>query len=413
MRGFWNWLGDVVSPVVEAVQQVKDTIEEAIVEPLIEASQEFAEAVTEFTSNGITAAAETVVDWLAPLLEPAGEEAIEAVIDGLDAKFANDYQPVDSDFSRFDPVVPEAEQVAHQTIDSNDMTIAEQVEVRDAVVAATFGYADYSVLLEGGSIDEDGYILDAELFYSEAGLYEDWMPGMQEWADERFEVIRVQEAIDGGFIDGYQANVTLTQSTVTGEYFVCIGGTDSFDDLWSDLSLILGEDTGDSQDAVSDIIGGFYADDIPDGAVVNLAGQSLGAAEALLQYQDNPDAYDDVYAIQAVGLGGFDGTYYDQYVWDGMGDPNIIEINADDADTDINDLITSWGHIGAGTTYQVDDLVTASESATFAHDLELVDAHLLDNLWASLPEGELPEIPSDDLNEVLMASAETDVFDLA
>lgn len=387
--GWFSWIKKVVDPVVTAVEEATEAFVQTVVEPLAEAVTNVASSVWETVTKTAAGIAEAVSDAVGGLVDTVSEEAFEVAINTAEHIFDNGYQPSDPDLSRFEPVVPVADQVQSMTIDSADWTTDETIEIRDVVVAAQIGYADYSELFAAGAINADGYVISTEAVYAEAG----WLDGIVSWASERFEIIRILEDASSSLLGGFEANVTLTQNIVTGDYFIGIGGTNSLGDVLTDLNLVLGEDTGASEVAITDMIGQFFADDIEAGATVNLSGHSLGGAEAVLQYRDDPDMFDHVYAIQAVGIGGFDGTYYDQTIWDGMGDANITEITGDDPGTDFNDLVTYWGHIGAGKTYHVAEVENAVDDGNFFEDLELVDAHLLDNLWASLPGGQDPVLP--------------------
>ena len=364
--GFFSWLTD---PVTDAVDATTNFVQDRIFDPI-------ADAATDATG------------WV---IDETSEAAIKALMTGLDDTFKGPYRPIDRNLSRFDTVADEADQKQAETINSEDWTADQTIEIRDAVVAAQLGYSDHSDLFDAGAVDADGYVIDVDQLY-ETG---DWNAGLSLWAEERFEVIRVLEEEDNLF-SGYEANVTLLLNTAEDEYYISVGGTNSIGDTFSDISLVLSEDTGASEEAISEIIDQLFADDIPDGATVNLAGHSLGGAEVVLQYRENSEAFDDVYAVQAVGIGGFDGTYYDREIWDGVGDANITEITGDDAGTDFNDLVVSWGHIGAGQTFHVEDVNLASDGSDFFSDLDLVDSHLLDNLWASLPGGETPDLPAMD-----------------
>lgn len=370
--GWRNWWKKAAEKVVETVESVVD----------------FVTATASSVIDAVTGAVGNLIDGVS-------DKAIEAAIESADAAFEN-YTPANPDLTRFEPVVPDAEQVQSTTAESADWSNSELTEVRDAVAAAQLGYADYSDLLAAGAVDADGYVINSDILYDAAG----WLGGIVDWASDRFEIVRVLEDASSSLFGGYEANVTLIENNATGEYFIAVGGTASLPDVLSDINLLLTEDTGASEDAISDMIAQFFADDIADGATVNLAGHSLGGAEAVLQYRDDPDAFDQVYAIQSVGIGGIDGTYYDRNVWDGVGDANITEITGDDAGSDFNDLVTYWGHIGAGQTYHVEDVIQADDEDEFFSDLDLVDSHLLDNLWASLPGGENPILPE----------IETDVF---
>ncbi len=387
--GWFSWIKKVVDPVVQAVEQATEVFIQTVVEPVVEAVTAAASSVWEAVTTTAAGIVDAVTEAVGGLIDNVSEEAFEVAINTADHIFENGYQPNNPDLSRFEPVVPEAEQVQSTTIDSAAWTTDETTEIRDAVVVAQIGYADYSDLFAAGAINADGYVISTEAVYAEAG----WLDGIVNWASERFEIIRILEDASSSLLGGFEANVTLTQNIVTGDYFVGIGGTSSFGDILSDLNLVLTEDTGASEIAITQMIGQFFADDIEDGATVNLSGHSLGGAEAVLQYRDDPDMFDHVYAIQSVGIGGFDGTYYDQEIWDGVGDANITEITGDDPGTDFNDLVTYWGHIGAGTTYHVAEVENAVDDGNFFEDLELVDAHLLDNLWASLPGGQDPVVP--------------------
>jgi len=386
--GWFSWISNVVKPVVNAVEQATVFVQ-TVVEPVVNTVTSVASSVWEAVTTTAEAIAEAVTDAVGSLIDTVSAEAIEVAIDTIETSFDNGYTPNNPDLKRFEPVVPENEQLQSSTIDSADWTATEVTEIRDAVVAAQIGYADYSELLAAGAVDAEGYVVNSNTLYQEAG----WLDGIVNWANERFDIIRVLEDSSSSFLAGYEANVTLAQNTATNEYFIAIGGTSSVGDVVTDLNLIFSEDTGASEDAITDMINQLFTDNIGADAIVNLVGHSLGGAEAVLQYRDDPDLFDQVYAVQAVGIGGFDGTYYDQNVWGGVGDANITEITGFDADTDFNDLVTWWGHTGAGQTYNVANVENAVDEGNFFEDLELVDAHLLDNLWASLPGGQDPIIP--------------------
>ncbi|MEJ6402974.1 hypothetical protein [Yoonia sp. 2307UL14-13] len=389
--GWFSWLRKkVVEPVVEAVEEAAETFVEKVIEPVVEVVTTVVDTVVQTVTATVDKVVDAVTEAVGGAIEGASEAVFEATLNVADNIFENDYQPINPDLSRFEPVAALEDQVQSVTIDSNNMSAAEIVELRDATVAAQIGYADYSDLFEAGAVNIDGYVTDLDLFYAENG----WLDGLVNWASDRFEIIRVLEDASSSLLGGFEANVTLTQNTETGEYFIGIGGTASLGDVISDISLVLGEDTGSSEDAITGMIAQFFEDDIADGAIVNLTGHSLGGAEAVLQYRDDPDLFDHVYAIQAVGIGGFDGTFYDRNIWDGVGDANITELTGDDAGTDFNDLVTSWGHIGAGTTYHIADVITAEDDGGFFRDLEVADSHLIDNVWASLPGGQDPVVPT-------------------
>jgi hypothetical protein len=370
--GLFNWIKEkIIEPVIDVAEAAVDFVVDKVVTPVIDT----------VTDSALKAVGD--------LADQAGEAAVDVVLDTLDHTFDNGYVPIDPDFSRFEPVVTETGQVQSTTIDSADWTETETVEIRDALVAAQIGYSDYTDLLAAGAVDIDGYVIDSEILLEESG----WLDGIDGWIDDRFEIIRVLEDSSSSFIGGFEANVTLAENVETGEFFIAIGGTNSLGDVATDISLVLSEDTAGSQDAIADLIDDFFENDIDAGAFVNIVGHSLGGAEAVLQYRDNPDLFDHVYAVQSVGIGGVDGTFFDQNIWDGVGDENVTEITGFDDGSDFNDLVTFWGHIGAGQTYNVADVVNADDEADFFRDLEFVDSHLLDNLWASLPGGQDPELP--------------------
>lgn len=391
--GWFNWFKAVVTPVVQAVEETVDFVKEKVIDPIVDTVTQTVETVIEAVTTTAERVVEEVEEAIGSLIDTTSAAAIDLVIEKVENAVGDGYVPVNPDLTRFEPVSALEDQVQSQTIQSAQWSLDQQIEVRDAIVAAQIGYADYSELLAAGAVNADGYVLDAALVYETEG----WLDGIVTWADDRFEIIRVLEDSSSSFLAGFEANVTLLQNTATGEYYISVGGSDGFGDAISDISLILSEDTGASEDAISAMIATFFEDDIEDGGIVNLAGHSLGGAEVVLQYRDNPELFDDVYAVQAVGIGGFDGTHYDQTVWDGIGDANITEITGDDPGNDFNDLVTSWGHIGAGQTFHVEEVILASDEPDFLRDLDLIDAHLLDNLWASLPGGEMPDLPTPDM----------------
>ncbi len=367
----------IVTPIVEVTTTVIDTVYDVIVEPVVSTVSSAVTSVVEFVTEGASTLASTAVNAFI-------EYAPAVALDGITTFIDTYYSPNDINTSDYEPVVPQADRVQHETITSDTWSDAETTLVRDAVALGQLGYADYSDLFDAGAVDADGYV------FNDAAVYDfyDWNDGLEDWTSNRFDIVRTQEATIELV---YEANVTLLQNLDTSDYFISIGGTSSVEDAITDAALVFFGTTF-SQFAISDIIAGFFEDDIAQDATVNLVGESLGGAEALLQYRTNPDQFDEVFAVVSAGLGGFEGTYYDRNIWDGMGDPNITEINGNDAGTDFNDLVTSLGHIGAGQTYFIEDVIQAAGNT----DNEFIDSHMTDNLWASLPGGEFPELPVTD-----------------
>lgn len=398
MDSIFNWLGNLFAPVVESVVAWATPILEPILTPLVQFLGPILGPAFEALGPVLEPILQPLIRFLEPILEPLGEATAAGLMRGLDQQFRNNYQPEDSNLSRFEPVVPESEQV-HQVIKADtSLTQSELNETRDAMIASRIGYADHSELRDKGVLDGQGYVVNEAAFYREAAVKtslpltgENWSQSEIAWAQENFEVIRVLEQSGGSQFGGYEANVTLMKHTKTGEYFISVGGTDSVADALTDFNLIVNADTGPSRAAIRGMINTMLREDVPADAVVNLSGHSLGGAEVIQQYRDTPHRFDHVYALNAVGTGGFDGTYYENYVWDKKGDPNVTEIRGDDAGTDFNDLVNYWGVIGAGRVIDLGDIPNVGESEVFGPDLELLDAHLLGNMWAALPQNGRPD----------------------
>ena len=376
----------VVEHIIDPIVDAAETVYETIVEPVVSSVSSAVSEAIDFISSSASSFGSTVAN---AFLEFAPAVAFDAIIGFVNKVYDDD----DIDVDQFEPVVPEDEQVQHRTITDDVWTEEETVIVRDAVALSRVGYADYSDLVAAdvGAVDLDGYVIDQGAIFD----FYDWNTGTEDWVDNRFEVIRVQEAAVELV---YEANVTLLQSYDTAEYFISIGGTANLEDAITDVALTFFGTTF-SQFAIGDIIADFFANDIEQGATVNLVGESLGGAEALLQYQSEPEQFDEVFLVNSAGLGGFEGTYYDQNLWDGVGDANITEITGDDEGTDFNDFVTSLGHINAGQTFFVEEIIQAAGN----NDNEFIDSHLNENFWASLPGGENPILPIND--------SSADVFD--
>ncbi len=284
----------------------------------------------------------------------------------------------DEKYARFEAV---GETKQQDTITQDELTGGDIEFLKDSISAARHGYLDESQLKRKGLLDKDGYVLDSKAIYQlNPGR---WEETELTWAEREFDLIRVREK--EGFVFGegpYQANVALLQNVETGEYAISVGGTNSIADVNTDIwGLVFAGNTLGHGRAVTSIIDEFFAEDIPEGASVDIFGHSLGGGEALLQYRQTPERFDDVVVLQAVGIGGQDGTYYDQFVFDGQGDENIIEIFGDDPDNDFNDAVTYWGHVGAGTVYDLTEV--GSDGG-----IELLDSHLLEGVWNALPQEE-------------------------
>ncbi|MBM7069438.1 hypothetical protein [Actibacterium sp. 188UL27-1] len=281
-------------------------------------------------------------------------------------------------YAMFDPVGVRKPQ---ETI--TDFSIADIEFLKDSVNAARHGSLDESKLFQAGLVDDNGYIVDTPAFFGEAEL--NWGTSEINWAASEFDLIRVRE--ETGFVRGegpYEANVALLYNVETDAYTISIGGTQGLADVNTDIwGLVFNGNTLSHGAAMTQIIDQFFEEDIPEGADVVLVGHSLGGGEALLQYRLTPDRFDQVVPIQTVGIGGDDGTYFDQYLWDKVGDAKIFEIFGDDPDTDFNDAVTYWGHVGAGTVYDIAGV--GSDGG-----IELLDSHLLDGVWTALPSGEDP-----------------------
>lgn len=376
----------VIEPVVTAVTDFVDTVNETVITPIVDYAVAAFETAKDYVVTEVTKLAFDVVDGIT---NAAFQKVIEIWNNAVDRVGPT----IETDFAQFAPV---GETVQHTTISTNDISAEVEVELRDAIVSSQVGHADYDVFLAAGAIDADGYVLDEALFYETA----DWYVPLEDWAAARFDVVRVLEAESDFFIPTFEANVALMHNVVTDIYFISVGGTQGIADIITDINLVVAGDTGDSADAISGLIESFYLDgDIPADASVVLSGMSLGGAEVLQQYRLDPDAYDHVYAITSAGLGGIEGTYYDNEVWDGMGDENITEINGDDPGYDFNDLVTSLGHIGAGQTYFIDEIIQAPGDIPIQAQIEAGDSHNLGNIFASLPSGATPDIPLTDMGE--------------
>lgn len=398
MNSILSWLGNLFAPVVESVVAWATPILEPILTPLVQFLGPVLTPAFEALGPILEPILQPLIRFLEPVLEPLGEATAAGLMRGLDQQFRNNYQPEDSNLARFEPVVPESEQVQQVVKADTTLTQSELAETRDAMIASRIGYADYSELREKGVLDSNGYVINDAGFYREAGKQtsvplsgENWSSSEIAWAQENFDIIRVMEQSGNSQFGGYEANVALMKHKKTGEYFISVGGTDSVKDALTDFNLIVNSDTGPSRAAIRGIIDKMLREDVPANAVVNLAGHSLGGAEVIQQYRDTPHRFDHVYALNAVGTGGFDGTYYENYVWDKKGDPHVTEIRGDDAGTDFNDLVVYWGVIGAGRVIDLGDIPNVGESDVFGPDLELLDAHLLGNMWAALPQSGKPD----------------------
>lgn len=407
--GMFSWFRKkVVEPVVNhVVKPIVEPIVENVIEPVIE-------AVVKPVTSVVTTLVETVIDTIVPpvveLVETAIEKAqsfVEAkavelaftIVNGVTDKAfetlleiwdraVDKFGPaIETDYAQFAPVSDTT--VEHVQISTSTITVEKEVELRDAIISSQVGHADYDTFFAAGAIDVDGYVLDEELFY-ETGQ---WYEPLEDWGAQRFDVIRVVESSSDFFIPTYEANVALMHNQQTDTYFISVGGTVGLADIITDINLVVEGSTGDSVDAITSIIDDLFENDIPTGAAVVLSGMSLGGAEVVQQYRLNPDAFDHVYAITSAGLGGVAGTYYNDNVWDGMGDPNITELNGDDPGFDFNDMVTSLGHIGAGQTYFIDEIIQAPGDIPIQAQLEAGDSHNLGNIFASLPGGANPDVP--------------------
>ena len=370
----------VITHVVEPVTTAVGSIVDAVVTPVVAYVGQTFEAARDYVVAEVTKLAFDVVDGVT-------DTAFRKLIDIWDSAVDRIGPEIETDFSQFAPV---GNTVEHVEISTNDISTEVEVELRDAIVSSQVGHADYDVFLAAGAIDADGYVLDEALFY-ETG---EWYAPLEDWAEARFDVIRVLEADSDFFIPTFEANVALMYNVETDTYFISVGGTVGVADIITDINLVVAGDTGDSIDAISGLIDMFFEDgDIPADASVVLSGMSLGGAEVVQQYRLNPDAYDHVYAITSAGIGGIEGTYYDLEEWDQMGDEKITEINGDDPGFDFNDLVTSLGHIGAGRTYFIDEIIQAPGDIPLQAQIEAGDSHNLGNIFASLPSGATPDIP--------------------
>ena len=204
--GWFNWISKVIDPVVNAAEKVTEAFVQTVIEPLSNVITSIWDGVTATVDKIV----EVVTDAVGSVIDTSSEVAIEAAFEIIETAFDNGFVPDNPDLSRFEPVVPEAEQVQSVTIDSADWTETETIEIRDAVVAAQIGYADYSDLLAVGAVDIDGYVIDSGVLYEQAG----WLDGIVDWASERFDIIRVLEDASSSLLAGFEANVTLLQNNV-------------------------------------------------------------------------------------------------------------------------------------------------------------------------------------------------------
>lgn len=369
----------VVAYVVEPVLAVVTFVETEMIQPVVETLSQAVSTAVDFIVEGATTIVDTIVDVTINFAPDVALTAIEWWID-------NKLNTEGFDFSRFDPV-DGAPTKKHEIIHIADWTEEETVTIRDVVALTQVAFADFSELFDPSvaAVDAMGYVIDETALYE----YETWLDGIEGWVQDRFDIIRVQEATLAPL---YEANVTLFQNKASGDYTIGIGGTDGVSDIVTDAVLAF-YGTTPGANAITGIIADFFANDIEGGetATVNLMGTSLGGAEARLQYEMTPQLFDEVYLLNSAGIGGFQGTYYDRNIWskDKIGDARITEITGDDPGTDFNDLVTSLGHIGAGQTYFIDEIVNAVEF----DGTEFEDSHLNQNVWASLPGGENPDLP--------------------
>ncbi|WP_208353920.1 hypothetical protein [Pseudaestuariivita rosea] len=331
------------------------------------------------------------------ILDIIADVAITEVRSAFDSYFAG-RDRVESFLDRFGLLDPDrydafevvGEEVPQETIEVSDFADSDYDVIRDALITSRHGYLDQSELQDEGLVDADGYVTDLDGIYDFVSRdsflpFQDeaWLDSEVTYARESFELLRVVEekgfSPNGGL---YEANVSLMRDLDTGEYVISIGGTSSLSDVNTDIvGLFLAGNTLEHGEAVNRIVADMFANDIPAGANVDISGHSLGAAAALELYDSNPGAFDEVFVVQAVGLGGADGTYYDQYRADGVGDESIIEIFGDDPGEDFNDVVTYWGHVGSGTVYDLGDNVVNADNGP---SNEFLDSHLLDNLWATV-----------------------------
>lgn len=295
------------------------------------------------------------------------------------------YQLEDPNWASF---IPKGKRVDRQIHSLGKLSGEEINEIKDAMVATRFAYSDYSVLLGEGLLDEKGKVLDLDQFYERAARiayfpYHDvnWSAGEINWARKRFEIIAIREADGSDFGALYQGNLALSRSLVSGAYYIGIAGTDSIPDVVTNTYMI---PYGNQRFPSADLIDEWFRDLIPQGAKVILAGHSLGGSEVVLNYFWNPSRYAHVYPIQALGIGGRDGTFYSLYQDDGRGDPKITEIIGDDSGEDFNDMVVSWGYIPTGRVLCIDRTINVGESESFGPDLDFFDSHFLGNMWATL-----------------------------
>ncbi len=332
-----------------------------------------------------------------PVISPLTSAVVSSLVATYDTKFAvraanealwERWEFLDPDrYERFDAP---RDAVAQQTVSGSEMDAGDLDAVRDGLVSARFGYFDQSDLTACGALDADGYVQDLELVYELAGRQtllpvqqaENWSQAEISYARSNFEIVRVLEE---GIPGIYQANVTLLRDLETDEYTISVGGTDTLEDVATDVFVFFADDTGLHGKAVQRLVDQLRAEDIPDGATVNLAGHSLGSGAVLELYHDDPDAYGTVFSVQGLGYGGEEGAYYREHEWDGTGDANIVEIQVRDDDADFNTAVDYYGHVGAGTVYDLFDIfVNVGESDVFGPNTEMFDSHLLGNAWASV-----------------------------
>ena len=372
----------VIKPIVEYVvepitEHVIEPFVDNILEPIVDSLSSNLNGLIDNVGSLLGAAGDSFQKFLAKCSEIVTSEilidALKYIVEkGSDwlVSFASSFVPVDG-----------AELKQHETIYVDDWSNSELHTVRDVVALTQVAFADFSELHEKKAVDSDGKVIDESLIYA----YEEWHTGIESWVQDGFEILRVKET--SGCL--FEVNVVLFKSKEAGkdEYTIGIGGTDGIIDVLTDFHLgFLGGTPGNG--AISDIIDGFFQNDIVLGeeTPVDLVGVSLGGAEALQQYIKTPDLFDDVFVFNSAGLGGVPGTFYDTFIWDGIGDSKITEINSNDPDEyfDVNDLVTMGGFIGAGQTFEIGAVNASTEIPTN----ELMDSHQNHAFWASLPGGE-------------------------
>ncbi len=291
------------------------------------------------------------------------------------------------DYSDPEDFIAKGCSVMQQTFTLTELDNAQIAEIKDAVVAARAGYLDYSTLRFFRHVDKDGYVKDSDglmdSFVVKFPIYgyegSGWSYDQRAWLKDNYEVIRVLEEKNYLNKTPYEVNIALLQDKNTGDYTISLAGTNAYSlaDWGTDLLNFLTVPASHNE-VQSALVDKLFAEDIEEGANVDLVGHSLGGHSVITQYLENPERFDDVYALQPAAVGGIEGMYYDEFLWDGTGDKNITAIltKEEKIDFEFNDAVIESGHIPAGTVY---DLTTNTVSGNLLD--QLIDSHLLDHLW--------------------------------